>query len=238
MNTKKSIQTIFFQMKSLWSHVSGFFKKGPKTAFIIKFLIFSIVFFIIWTQIGNYYTLGISYVSQFLLKGMGYDGTLHHNGEIYFIYRQGRINLENTELINFNIASFLALIVATPLIRKHRILKSLAWGLPILFIFHVITLVVHFPYYDGYSWARMIVSFSGITNMALPFILWIALSHDFVLKVFIPKKRAYQCPLCGESKIGILEHLKTVHTNMDKKEQQKVKLFIDNHPQLKDKKHT
>ena len=74
--------------------------------------------------------------------------------------------------------------------------------------------------------------------MALPFILWIALTHDFILEAFIPKKKAYQCPLCGEIKIGILEHLKTVHQNMKKKEQQKVKLFIDNHPQLKRKKHT
>jgi len=238
MNTKKQIQDILSRSKSLWSHLFGFLKKRPKTAFIIKFLIFSILFFILWIQIGKYYTLGISHVSHFLLKGMGYDTTLHHNGEIYFIYRQGLINLENTELINFNIASFLALIIATPLIRTHRALKSLAWGLPILFIFHVINLVSHFPYYDGESWARAIISLSGITNMALPFILWIAFTYDFVLEAFIPKERFYRCPLCGETKIGILEHLENVHPNLNKKGQQKVNLFIDNHPTLKRKKHT
>ncbi|GEM_PF-2611419 len=238
MNTKKNTKDIISQVPSPWSHLSGFVKNRPKTAFIIKFVIFSILFFILWTQIGRYYTLVISHVSHLLLKGMGYDVALHHNGEIYFMYRGGLINLENTELINFNLASFLALILATPLIRKQRILKSLAWGLPILFVFHVINLVAHFPYYDGHSWARAIVSFSGITNMALPFILWIALTHDFVLEAFIPEERAYQCPLCGETKIGILEHLETVHQNMNQKEKQKVKIFLDNHPQLKRKKHT
>ena len=238
MNTKKHIQVILPRVTPFWVHLSSFVKKRPKTAFIIKFLIFSIVFFILWTQIGKYYTLGISHVSHFILKGMGYDVTLHHNGEIYFIYREGLINLENTELINFNIVSFLALIMATPLIRKYRILKSLVWGLPILFVFHVINLVAHFPYYDGQSWARVIVSFSGITNMALPFILWVALTYDFILESFIPKDKLYRCPLCGETKIGILEHLKNVHPNMNKKEQHKINIFIDNHPKLKRGKST
>lgn len=238
MNTKKNTKTIISKRASLWSYLSSFVKNRPKTAFIIKFMIFSILFFILWTQIGRYYTMGLSHVSHFVLKGMGYDVTLHHNGEIYFIYRGGLINLENTELVNFNLASFLALILSTPRIHKHRILKSLVWGLPILFVFHVINLIAHFPYYDGHSWARVIVSFSGITNMALPFILWIALTYDFVLEAFVPKEKAYRCPLCGETKIGILDHLATIHQNMNHKEQQKVKLFIDNHPQLKNKKHT
>lgn len=237
MNTKKTPTDIIHKVTSLLSCLSGFVKNWPKTAFIIKFVIFSIMLFILWTQIGRYYTLGISHVSYLVLEGMGYDVALHHNGMIYFMYRGGLINLENTELINFNLASFLALILATPRIRVHRILESLAWGLPILFLLHVINLIFHFPYYDGHSWARAVVSFSGITNMALPFILWIALTHDFVLEAFTRKERAYQCPLCGETKIGILEHFETVHQNMDKKEQQKISIFIDNHPQLKNKKH-
>jgi hypothetical protein len=177
--------------------------------------------------------VGISHVSKLLLEGIGYDVTLHHNGEIYFIYQDTMVNLENTELINFNLASFLALILATPRISKQRILKALGWGLPILFVFHVINLVAHFPYYDGLSWARALISFSGITNMALPFILWIALTYDFVLESFIPKKRIYRCPLCGEKKTGIIEHLENAHQKMNKKEQQKVSIFIDNHPKLK-----
>jgi len=239
MNTKKHLQTILPKITSVWVYLSGFVTKRPKTAFIIKFLIFSIVSFILWTQIGKYYTLSISHVSHFILKGMGYNTTLHYNGGIIFKSQQGDIILgKSIELINFNIASFLALIMATPLIRTHRILKSLTWGLPILFLFHVINLVSHFPlYYDGQPWARTLVSLSGITNMALPFILWIAFTYDFIIEAFIPEEKFYRCPLCGEKKIGIHEHLTTVHLKRNKKEQQKVNRFIDNHPTLKRKKH-
>ena len=243
MNTKKHLQTILPRVKYLWVHLSGFLKKRPKTAFIIKFFIFSILFFIIWTQIGRYYVVGISQVSKVILGGMGYDVTLHHNGDTYFMYRNAPVWLTNTELINFNIASFLALILATPRISKQRILKSLAVGIPILFVFHVINLVYQFPYidylyYDGPAWARVIKTFFGVANMALPFILWIALTYDFILETFIPKEKLYHCPLCGETKKGILEHITDVHPHMNKKERHKVDRYIDNHPTLKRKKHT
>ena len=233
MNIKNHKKISISLLASIRSYMSCFVKTRPKTVFIIKFLFFSVLFFILWTQIGEYYIVGISHISKFLLEGMGYDVTLHHNGEIYFIYRDTLVNLENTELINFNIASFLALILATPRISKQRIIKAIGWGLPVLFVFHVINLVVHFPYYDGFSWARTIISFSGVTNMALPFFLWIAMTYDFMLESFIPKRRIYRCPLCGEKKTGIMEHLEATHQKMNKKEQKKVRIFINNHPKLK-----
>jgi len=77
---------------------------------------------------------------------MGYDTRLVFDHEIYFVCRSAQVSLINAELVNYNLIPFLALIIATPKISKWRIGKSLLIGLPILFVFHIVNMVAHFPF--------------------------------------------------------------------------------------------
>lgn len=166
---------------------------------------------------------------------MGYDANLFYNGEIYFVCRGAEIGLTNAELVNYNIIPFLALIVATTKMSKWRICRSFAIGLPVLFIFHIINMLAHFPYYyKNSSFAEGIVYSSGIINMGLPFLLWFILCYDYVLKTLMYTKKIYRCPICQERKIGIKEHIISNHKNLNKKNQKKLQRFLDTHPELND----
>lgn len=204
-----------------------------KLLFIAKFLAFSAIIFIIWIFIGRYYLILVAYASKFILALMGYDTTLLINEEIYFICRGSEVGLTHSELANYNIVPFLALVFATP-IGVHRMGKVLSIGLPIIFLFHVIDLVAHFPfYYEGSSFARMIISLPAVTRMVIPFLLWFALTYDYVLRSFRKERRKYRCPICGEVKVGITEHIKAVHGNLDERERKKIKKFLDKYPELR-----
>ncbi|KAA0001725.1 MAG: hypothetical protein FE048_05000 [Thermoplasmata archaeon] len=176
-------------------------------------------------------------MSKFFLGFMGYDAKLVFNHEIYFVCRSAQVGLTNAELVNYNLIPFLALIIATPKISKWRIGKSLLIGLPIFFVFHIVNMVAHFPYYyENSSFARGIIFSFGIINMGLPFLLWFILCYDYASKTFISIKKIYRCPICGEGKIGIMEHINSVHKNLSKKEKKKLQRFFDMHPELRNKK--
>ncbi len=203
-----------------------------KLLFIGKFLVFSAIIFIIWIFIGKYYLILVAYASKFILALMGYNATLLINEKIYFICRGAEIGLTHSELANYNIVPFLALVFATP-IGISRMGKILSIGLPTIFLFHVIDLVAHFPfYYEGSSFARMIVSLPAVTRMAIPFLLWFALTYDYILKSFRKQRKKYRCPICGEEKVGIMEHIEAAHENLDEQERKKIEKFLDKYPEL------
>ena len=209
-----------------------FFNSELLVSFVIRFFIFSIIFFVVWIFIGKYYLIIIAYVSKFILGFMGYDATLFHNHEIYFICRGAQVGLTDAELANYNIVPFLALVFATPKMNKFIIGKSLLFGLPVIFTFHVANMVAHFPYYyNSSSFAQGIINSAGVINMGLPFLLWILFYRDYVSKIFKPK--SYICPICGERKSGIAEHIESVHKNLSEKEKKALKIFFEMHPELK-----
>lgn len=213
-----------------------FFHSESKIYFLARFLVYSVLFFFLWTFIGKYYLISLAFVSKIFLGFMGYNAKLVFNHEIYFICRGAQVGLTNAELVNYNIIPFLALIVATPKISKWRIGKSLLIGLPIFFIFHIVNMVAHFPYYyENSSFARGIIYSSGIINMGLPFLLWLILCYDYILGTFKPIKKIYRCPICEERKVGIMEHINSVHKNLSEKEKKVLQRFFDMHPELKNK---
>ncbi len=226
-----------FRIEAKLNFFKKFFTSESHTSFVMRFFIFSILFFIIWVFIGKYYLIFVAYISKFLLGFMGYDASFFHNGEVYFVCRGAEVGLTNAELVNYNIIPFLALIAATPKMSKWRIGKSLVVGLPILLVFHIINMLAHFPYYyENSSFAEGIIHSSGIINMGLPFLLWFILCYDYVLKTFKPSKKTYRCPICGERKVGIVEHIDSSHKNLSKKEKKKLQRFFDMHPEIRNKK--
>lgn len=204
-----------------------------KLMFIGKFLIFSAVLFIIWVFIGQYYLIFLAYVATPLLHLMGYAVDLVINEQIMFSYLGAEIGLTHSELTNYNIIPFIALILATPVSLRHMA-KNLLIGLPIIFLFHLIDLIAHLPlYYDADAFANFITSTSAVTRMLIPFLIWFALSYDYILHSFRTKKKIYMCPLCGRKTHGIMMHIQDVHKNRDKQEEKKINRLSEKYPELK-----
>lgn len=188
-------------------------KKRYKLLF--RFLIFSFVFFIIWIRLGEMYLFLIAYTSNYLLQLMGYNITLAADGIPYFIYRGIRIGMEGSQLGNFNIVPFLALILATPDINPVKRIKMILMGMPVLFSLHVIDFISRFPMYFHQSEAARIIYVSvALGEIAVPFLLWFALSYkDILAQENKIKKHMIKrtCPICGIKKINIEAHIKAVH---------------------------
>lgn len=70
--------------------------------------------------------------------------------------------------------------------------------------------------------------------MALPFLLWLALTYKQILPAKGEEVRQgfYICPLCGAEKIGILDHISDVHGEEALKKE-KVKQLREQNPQIK-----
>ncbi len=164
MISQPSSKGVYGFFKQGLSSVSHFFSVRPKTRFLVGFLVFSILFFLLWTQVGRYYLIGVAVIAKFFLGFLGYDVVLSLDDPITFLYGGNIIGLEGAELVNFSLVPFLALVFATPRISRRRILVALGVGLSILFFFHVGDLVVHFPYFQGDPFARAIVSFAGVSG--------------------------------------------------------------------------
>ena len=148
-----------------------------KINFLVKFLILTLVLFIIWIPVGKVYLLVLAWVSKYVLLVMGYNaGLVVENGfPMLFIYYGHVAVLDNAHLMNFNIIPFVALILATPRIETARRIAMLVIGVSVLFCIHVIDLVSHFTDYD------IIVIFMAVGAVAVPFVLWFVLAHKEIL---------------------------------------------------------
>jgi len=144
-----------------------------KVNFLVKFLILTIVLFIIWIPVGKIYLLLLAWVSKYVLLVMGYNaGLVVENGvPMLFVYYGHVAVLNNAHLMNFNIIPLVALILATPRIEAARRIAMLAIGTSLLFCMHVIDLVSHFTDYE------IIVIFMAVGEVAVPFVLWFVLAH-------------------------------------------------------------
>lgn len=205
-----------------------------KFLFVGKFLLFSTLFFILWIGIGWYYLLFLTNIATPILFFMGYPVELITQGEIIFLYMGAEMGLAQAEMTNYNIIPFIALVLATPIPIK-KMIRNLGIGIPIIFCFHLINLIAHFPYYfNGDLLASFIISLSAITRLILPFLLWFGLSYDTVLSSFRSKKKIYRCPFCGKATPGILMHIAAVHETTQEYQKKTVEQFIRKYPELYD----
>ena len=154
-----------------------------KINFLVRFLILTFVFFLIWIPLGETYLLLLAWVSKYVLWIMGYHATLVTDGSPLFIYHGSMVGMENAHLSNFNIIPLVALILATPRIVPVRRVKMLAIGIFLLFCMHVIDFVSHFPmYFHGSGIAKTVVVFMAVGEVAVPFVLWFVLAHKEILE--------------------------------------------------------
>ena len=205
----------------------------PKTWFILAFIISSIILFFLWIHLGTYYLNSVAFTTKLFLDLLGYQTTLLYTPTPHFIYKDVVVGLEGTDLVNFNIVPFLALIFATPYISRRRITQAIICGVPLLFLFHVGDLLAHFPYYDGYSYARVLISIAALMRMALPFLLWFIFCYTLMIPALLSIKTRYPCPLCHVQKSDILAHIESVHQTLNSHDRKKVKQFLNKYPFLK-----
>lgn len=206
-----------------------------KLLFIAKFLFFSTVLFVPWMFIGRFYLIFLAQVATPILHLMGYAVELVINDQIMFTYLGAEMWLTHAELTNYNIIPFIALVLATP-ITFRKMINNLLIGLPIIFIFHLINLLAHFPlYYDANEFANFITSTSAVTQMLIPFMLWFAVSYDYVLSSFRTRKKMYECPFCGKKTHGIMMHIHDKHYPLTESEKKRINILKTKHPELNNK---
>ena len=199
---------------------------GKYTLFLIKFLFLSTLLYLLWIPFASAYFSAILKITAayFELIGISLEAPTSD-----LLYSQG---------IRSCIPPFIALILATNLslekksvtkrtfflsLKESAILKGLIIGVPILFFFRVI-LQISYVYFQippppGEFYGIFVIFLSGTCRVALPFLLWISLTYRQLLarpepQKYIKKgegKKSYICPFCGAEKIGILDHIRSVH---------------------------
>jgi len=229
-------------------------KLGKYSSFLIKFLLFSTLLYLLWIPFASAYFLLVLKITATYFNLIGIEVSLNPTPD--FLYYQG---------IRSCIPPFIALVLATNLsfkkkalpkksslekksftkrifflsLRENAILKGLLIGIPILFFFRVISQISYVylqirPTEEFY--AIFVIFLSGTCRVALPFLLWFALTYKQLLARPEPVKgkHGYICPFCGAEKIGIFDHIRSVHGEEALKSKEVTQLLTQN-PQYKSK---
>ena len=231
---------------------------GRYSSFLIKFVIFATVLYLFWSLIAPAYFSAILKITAAYFELIGIVVSLNPTPD--FLYSQG---------IRSCIPPFIALILATNLsfkkkalpkkpffekkitkrkfslsLRESAILKGLIIGIPVLFVFRTILQIsyvyLQIPPAPSEFYAIFVIFLSGTCRVALPFMLWLALSYKQLLprpesdKYIRRGKYGYICPFCGAEKSGILDHIKDVHGEEALKSE-KVKQLLKQNPQIRPK---
>ena len=173
--------------------------RNEPLAFLVRFVAFSSVLFLIWFYLDNMYVSMTGYITEFLLNCMGYHIHLAPDPNIA-LYPS-----------TFNLIAFTALILATQsprISRKGTKIKALAIGLTLMMFVEVIHGLYQVLADFGVGYALEIMYAAQIGNQYfLPFGLWLVFVYADVFK----RAGAHICPICGEEKVGIVEHIRVKH---------------------------
>ncbi len=148
--------------------------KNQILIFLLEFLVVSAVVLVVWYYyLGEYYQSAIFFCARPILLAMSCPPALI---DISFSH----VAQESGYLINFNLVPLVALAIATPNLIPRKRLEMLAIGIPILFLLHILDLVAHFPMdVYGSKLAQMVVYSIGVSEVAVPFIIWFAIAVLF-----------------------------------------------------------
>jgi hypothetical protein len=198
---------------------------GKYTFFLIKFLLLVTVLYLIWIPFASAYFSVILTITAAYFNLIGIEVSLNPTPD--FLYSQG---------IRSCIPPFIALILATPGIKWKRMSFLITLGIPALFVFRTI-LQISYVYLQippvGEFYAIFVIFLSGTCRVALPFLLWFALTYKQILPAKrVAKEGFYICPFCGAEKVGIFDHIKDVHGEEALKSEE-VKQLLKHNSQIK-----
>ena len=136
-----------------------------------------------------------------------------------------------------------------PFLEKKRFSAVLKWliiGIPVLFFFRVMLQIAYvylqIPPPPSEFYSIFVIFLSGTCRVALPFLLWLALTYKQIYPLLKPEKyikgkkggdiSGYICPFCGAEKVGILDHIRNVHGE-EALRSEAVKRLLEQYPQIK-----
>ena len=183
--------------------------KNRPLSFFVRFIAFSSIPFLAWLYLHKGYVLMNAFIIKFLLKGYH----LHFSPDMDLIYPS-----------TFNLIVFAGLVLATQSIGRRKKIKALVIGLTVMFVMQLIYRLFHvlFAGFQMQNALKVIVILKIINQYFLPFGLWIAFTYKDIFK----RKGIFVCPICGEEKAGIIDHIKAKHGE-DALKDKRVKAMIE-----------
>ncbi|MBD3317126.1 MAG: exosortase H [Chitinivibrionales bacterium] len=175
----------------LWmSSFSGFTIVRRRWLFLAKVLGYSALGFALWVPLHPAYVA----VLETTLKG------IFSVFDVNLIFAKYKLH-EGT----FNIVAFIALMAATSNLDWRAKIRRAGIGLAVLAVTHMLFKLgqiyiteITVRYADA-----VLIGVFRLTAVVLPVVLW--------AWVKFPYRRQYRCPLCGEWKTGIAEHVRAKH---------------------------
>jgi hypothetical protein len=188
--------------------------RNEPLAFLVRFVAFSSVLFLLWFYLDNIYVSVTGYMTEFLLNCMGYHIHLAPDPNIA-LYPS-----------TFNLIAFTALILATqhPSVRENGAkVKALVIGLTLMMFVEVIHGLYQVLADFDVEHALEIMYAAQIGNQYfLPFGLWLVFVYADVFR----RAGMHVCQICGEEKVGIVEHIRAKHGG-EALEDERVKAVLD-----------
>lgn len=172
-----------------------------KLLFLLKLLLFSLVLFAFQGWIEKGYKLILLLICSLLLPP-----------------EQNAVRLEYASYVWM--IPFLALMLATPRITVTRRISVILIGLVVFISIDIASILAWGRFPHSQSTAAHVISsqvWKTTGQWILPLLLWFIAIHRDIGELFSssPKRREEflpnRCPICGEKKKGVLDHIKDVH---------------------------
>lgn len=172
--------------------------KDRPVGFFLRFIAYSCLPFILWLYCDQYFVLSILLSIKQLLWNMRMNVTIPE-----------RLTLYPHTFNTFNLVVFTALVLATKNIDRKKKIISLFSGLGILCVAQFLFKLHQVLFLDMHVTPLKIpfVALIVINQWILPFSLWLVI----VRKELFGYKDRFRCPICGEVKKGIVEHIEAKH---------------------------
>jgi exosortase H (IPTLxxWG-CTERM-specific) len=151
---------------------------------------YSLVGFALWIPLHPLYVA----VLEAILNGLAFPF------DIRFVFAEFAIH-EGT----FNLVPFLALVLATTSLDRRAKLRRAGAGVLVLALTHMLfkLMQIHIPAVTVRYADAVLIGLFRLGAIVLPVVLW--------AWVRSPRRRQFRCPLCGEWKVGIIDHIRAVH---------------------------
>ncbi|MHC1610387.1 MAG: hypothetical protein ACXQTW_02100 [Candidatus Methanospirareceae archaeon] len=146
---------------------------GKYSSFLIKFILLSTLLYLLWIPFASAYFSAVLKTTAAYFGLIGIEITLNPTHD--YLYSQG---------IRSCIPPFIALVLATPGVKWKKMASLIALGIPALFVFRTI-LQISYVYLQippvSEFYAIFVIFLSGTCRVALPFLLWFALTYKQLL---------------------------------------------------------
>jgi hypothetical protein len=186
--------------------------------FLLKLLVFSLCFFVVWLLVGEYALLALGKVVLVPLKLFGYQPTgLEVDGKTihFFSALPGRSRVCDVELTPVGIIVFLSLAFASAPVRWKKRLKATLLGLLLLLAFHAVYLTLRVLLFSpNVTSQTLLVRFLAPAGILLPVALWILLFPTGLFGFGKPAATQFRrnvCPVCGTRKDDVVAHIAQAH---------------------------